>query len=153
MTRVRVADLPDMGKIVELGIELHDQSIYADVKPDNLKIRKLVGDMILSKNGEVFVIVDDNDEPQGFLLGMVTEFFFSKERYATDVSFYIRKGHRNHARSIIQAFIDWASKKAKVVEVKLAISSGMDTENRTGTLYELMGFKNIGGMYIMRINQ
>ena len=153
MSGIRLGDLPDMSAIVELGLELQEQSIYAGIKPDQLKFRKLVGQMMLSKTGRVWVIVDDNDDPQGFLLGMVTEFFFSKEMYATDVAFYVREGYRNYAMNIVKAFISWAKSKPKVKQIKMAISSGMDTDGRTGMMYELLGFENLGGIYIMRVNQ
>ncbi len=151
MSGIRLGDLPDMGKIVDLGLELLEQSVYKDIKPDVLKFRKLVGDMMLSKSGRVFVIVDDNDEPQGFLLGMVSELFFSRDRYGTDVAVYVRDGFKNHAPEMFQQFIDWAKSKPRVKEIKLGISSGMDGKDRTGKFYESMGFDNIGGLYLMRV--
>lgn len=151
MSGIRLGDLPDMGKIVDLGLELLEQSAYTGIKPDALKFRKLVGSMMLSKNGRVWVIVDDNDEPQGFLLGMVTELFFSRDKYATDIAVYVREKYRGYAPDMFQQFITWAKSKPRVKEIKLGISSGMDSTERTGKFYESMGFNDAGGLYTMRV--
>jgi len=150
MSGIRLGDLPDMGKLVDLAMELLEQSIYSDIKPDKLKFRKLVGNMMLSKNGRVWVIVDDDDEPQGFLLGMVTELFFSRDKYATDIAVYVRKSYRSYVPEMFQQFITWAWSKPRVKEIKLGISSGMDEGGRTGKFYESLGFIDAGGLYIMR---
>lgn len=143
-----------MGKIVDLALELFEKSAetYDNIKPEKLKFRKLVGNMMLSKNGRVWVVVDDNDELQGYFLGMVTEFFFSNDKYATDVSIYVRDKYLNHAPKMINRFIKWAESKPKVRQVKLGVSSGMATSERTGKFYESMGFDNVGGLYIKRVD-
>ena len=147
MSGIRLGDLPDMTKIVELGMELLENSDYHGIKPDKLKFRKLVGSMMVSKRGRVWVVVDDDDKPQGFLLGMVDELFFSRSMYATDIAVYIREGYRQHAFKLYKNFIDWALLKPKVVDVSLAKSSGIIGLEEWEKLMEYLGLHKVGSLY------
>lgn len=151
MSRVRLADIPDMKHIVELGYELLGKSFYNGIKPDEPTFKMTVASMMGSKRGVVYVAVDDDDVPQGFFLGMVDDLFFSKERYATDVAVYVRDEYRHLAPRMYRSFIAWAKNKPRVREITLGISSGIGDAERTGKMYSKLGLSRIGGLYMMRI--
>ena len=83
MSGVRMADMPDVKAILKMAHELLSDSAYKGIKMDERKFKLCCAGLIATKNGQVFVIVDDNDEPQGFLMGVIDELFFrsSKIRY------------------------------------------------------------------------
>ena len=151
MAHVRLADIPDIDAIVELGRELLSKSVYQGIKPDEQKFKVTVAGLIGHKRGVVYVIVDDDNKPQGFFLGMVEELFFSSKQYATDLAVYVRDGYRNLAPRMYNKFIAWAKNKPKVVEITLGVSSGIGDTERVGDLYEKLGLSRVGGLYLMRV--
>ena len=153
MSKVRIADIPDMKSIVELGYELLEKSTSNGIKVDESKFKMLVAGMIGSKKGIVYVVVDDNDVPQGFLLGMIDELFYSPQRFATDLATYVREEYRHLAPRMYKKFIAWAKSKPKVVEITLGISSGIGDTERVGKLYEKLGFSRMGGLYMTQVKK
>ena len=151
MNAIRTADIPDMDAICELASEMHEQSIYSDIKPDETKFRLFVAGIMGSKGGIVLLIVDEDDKPQGFLLGVLEELFFSRQRMATDLAVYVREGYRNLAPRLFKTFITWAESKSRVVQVTLGISSGIGDPERTGKMYEKLGFTQIGSINVKKV--
>lgn len=151
MNTVRLADIPDIKHIHDIALELQGESVYRDVKADPVKFKIWVAGLIGSKHGRVLVVVDKDDIPQGFLLGIIDEFFFSKERHATDMATYIRKGYRRHAYRLYKTFIDWAKTKPKVFEIAFSQSSGIGDYDRWCMLMERLGLIRVGSNYTMRV--
>lgn len=150
MSGIRLGDIPDMDAITELGEELLSQSVYADCAMDRQKFRTLVAGMMGSKHTVVLLVVDDNDKPQGFLLGLIDDLFWSRKRYATDLAFYIRKGYRHLAPRVIKRFMAWAKKKPRVAHISMGIASGMGDLDRVGKMYESLNMSRVGGIYYKR---
>jgi len=140
-----------MDAICELANELLKQSIYSDIKPDETKFRLFVAGIMGSKGGIVLLIVDENDKPQGFLLGVLEELFFSRQRMATDLAAYVREGYRNLAPRLFKTFITWAESKARVAQITLGISSGIGDPERTCKMYEKLGFAQVGSINVKRV--
>lgn len=147
MTRIRIADIPDIDELCKLGRELLAQSVYAGIKEDESKFRLFVAGMMGSKTSIVLVVVDEDDKPQGLLLGIIQDLWFSKQRMATDIMFYIREGYRNQAPKIIKRFLAWAESKPRMAQVTLGVSSGIGYPDRIGKMYEHLGMVSVGGIY------
>ena len=151
MSGIRVGDIPDMAAIVAMGHELLAQSVYSDVKPDEQAFRMLVAGIMGSNKGTVLLIVDDDDKPQGFLIGIVEELFFSRVRYGTDIALFVREGYRNLAPRLIKKFIAWAKSKPRVKHITLGLSSGIGDPDRVGRMYENLGLSRVGGIYFQKV--
>ena len=151
MSAIRTADIPDMDAICELASELLEQSIYSDIKPDETKFRLFVAGIMGSKGGIVLLIVDDENKPQGFLLGVLEELFFSRQRMATDLAIHVRKGYRNLVPRLIKTFVEWAESKSRVVRVTLGISSGIGDPERISKMYGKLGFMQIGSINVKKV--
>ena len=151
MSGIRLADIPDIDEICKLGSELLEQSVYADIKPDESKYRMFVAGLMGHKQGSVFLIVDDDDKPQGFLFGLIDDLFFSQSRCATDVAFFVRDGYRHLVPALLKRFMTWAKAKPKVVYIALGISSGTGDPERIGKVYESFGLSKVGGIYFMGV--
>ncbi len=143
--------MPDVKAILKMAHELLSDSAYKGIKMDERKFKLCCAGLIATKNGQVFVIVDDNDEPQGFLMGVIDELFFSRARYATDLAVYTRKSYRHLAPKMFKEFITWAKSKPRVAEISLGISSGIGDIDRVGKMYESLGCRRVGGIYMMRV--
>ncbi len=152
MSGIRLGDIPDIDAIVELSHEIKEQSVYAGIKIDNAKYRLLIARMMSDKTSRVIVVVDDDDRPQGFMLGLVEDLFFSRARYATDLVVYVRKGFRNLAPIMFRSFMQWAKTKPRVVLIMFGISSGVGDPQRTGELYQSLGLSLCGGIYSKEVS-
>lgn len=153
MRGIRLGDIPDIKYIYELGLELISDGAYKGIKHDEQKFKIAVASLISSKLGRVYVVVDDDDIPQGFFLGIADDLFFSRQRYATDMAVYIRDGYRNYAYRLYKLFIEWAKTKPRMFEITFAQSSGIGDHRRWCKLMEKLGLERIGSIYQMRIDQ
>ena len=153
MSGIRLGDVPDISAIWDLAIELRDQSTYTGIKADKEKFTRMVAGMMGDKTSSVIVIVDDDNKPQGFILGLVEELFSSRSRYGTDLAVYVREGYRRYAPRMFKEFIDWAESKPRVVRVILGLSSGIGTEERTGKMYNQLGLSSVGGLYMKEVSK
>ena len=153
MSGIRLGDIPDMKAIVKMAYELQAESVYYDIKSDEQIFKTLVAGMMGSKLARVFVVIDDDDEPQGFLLGLVDNFFFSRERYASDLMVFVREGYRHLAPKLFKEFMTWAESKPRVRHITLGLSSGTGDPDRVGRMYENLGLSKVGGIYTKRIEQ
>ncbi len=151
MSGIRPGDIPDMDAICELGSELLEDSLYGGIKPDETKFRLFVAGLMGHNKGSVLLVVDDDDKPQGFLLGMVDTLFFSQKCYATDMAVYVREEYRHLAPGLFKRFIAWAESKPKVAQIILGQSSGIGDPDRVGRMYEHLGLSHVGGIYMKRV--
>jgi len=153
MSGIRLADIPDIKHIYALGLELLEQSEYNGIKHDEKKFKMLVAGLIGEKLGHVLVVVDDDDIPQGFLIGIVEDYFFSRFRYGSDIATYVRKSFSRFSYRLYKKFIDWAKTKPRVMDITFAQSSGMGDHSRWCKLMEKLGLHRSGSFYTMRIEQ
>ena len=151
MSGIRMAGIEDIKAIHVLGIELLESSDYNGIKGDDKKFKLLIANLITHKHGQVYVVADESNEPQGFFIGMIDEYFFSQYRFATDIAVYVREGYRQHAAALYNKFIKWAKTKPKVVRISFAQSSGMGEHARWCRLMEHLGLTCVGSMYTMRV--
>lgn len=149
---VRKGDVRDIPQILVLAKELLEQSpVYAGIEMNDNKFKRTTAMAVSSKRGVVFVIVDDDDIPQGFIMGFATDLFFSDSRYVTDCAVYARKSARSQAGWMVRRFIRWAKTVHGVKIIPMAISSGMGDMDRIGALYERLGLVKTGGLYVGRV--
>jgi hypothetical protein len=153
MVTVREALVPELPAIHELAKELLEKSAYNGIVMDDQKFKRTAAFCLGSALGMALVVVDGEGVPQGFLLGMVDELFFSRSRYASDLCMYVRPPFRSAAPKMIRMFVDWAKTIPGVVQISLGISSGIGNAARTGRMYEHIGFNHVGGIYHMRTDQ
>ena len=88
---------------------------------------------------------------QGGMLGFIAEYYFSRERFATDLYLYVdpecRKGLMSGviARRLFERYRDWASERA-VREIRVCVSTGIGVEGSHRS-FTSMGMTHIGGHY------
>lgn len=146
---IRPAKVDDISSIIELGAKLLDES---PVLPphDPLKARKALAFFISGARASVFV-ADHDGEIVGFIVGVLDEYWWSDAQYASDAAFFVEPNHRGYAVGLVKNLVAWAQKFKKVKQVSLGVSSGLETYERTGKLYERLGFKPVGGIHTKSI--
>lgn len=151
MFHVRAGQVEDIQEIHRLAKELLEASVYNGIPMDDAKFKQTVAMLMGSALGAVFVVSDDNNKPVGFIMGMADTLFFSKKRYATDLCMYVRPKASAYGAFLVRRFIRWAERIPAIAEITLGISSGMSNSERLGRMYERMGLRRVGGMYVLRV--
>lgn len=142
---IRQATVDDITDIIKLGQDAIAESKYLP-DYDPLKARKTLAFFISAAKCTVFVAVK-KQRVVGFIIGLVDEYWWGKAQYASDAGFYVDPEYRGFAPQLIKALQRWAFKFPKVRDLTLGISTGVETVERTGQMYEALGFTKVGGMY------
>lgn len=152
MLKVREGRIQDLAQIVVLAKELLEQSpAYAGLNMNEIKFKRTVSMLMASKLGAVFVITDADDVAQGFIMGVADDLFFTDGRYVTDMAVYARESARAFGGFMVKRFIKWAKSQSAVKIIPMGISSGMGDVDRVGKMYEALGMRRVGGLYITRV--
>lgn len=145
---IREATTDDIGAIIDLGGELEEQSsTIANIDP--LKARKNLAFFMNSKRCLVLV-AEHNEEVVGFIVGGIEELWYSQAQSVTDVAFYVRPRYRVYGPGLVKRLRAWGKQFPKVQDITLGISSGLESVQRTGQLYERLGLKPAGGIFIQK---
>lgn len=132
----------DRSAVLRLAHALHKESPrYRDIAFSEGKAIAVIVQMIHHGGG---FVAEQQGEIVGMIGGMLTEYYFSMERFAADFALYITPEHRKSflASRLVRAFERWAfSLGAR--EVTLGISTEIHPE-RTVRVYERLGYKLSG---------
>jgi len=139
----RKAEYEDAGNVASFLARMQPQTRYKEPPVNEASVKGLVLGSIAAKRAVCYV-TEDKGEICGVLVGLVMPYVWNEAFfYATDYLFVAEKG----GNLILQKFIRWC-KKPRVLEIKLGESAGSTI---AGPLYEAVGFKQVGGIYEMRL--
>lgn len=134
----RTATLDDIDTILSLGEKMFAESRYRDFALDKSK---------LWESAEIII-------PQGLsfigdgvmFIGVISEYFFSYDRYCTNLVMYVEPGKRTF-RTIRQVIREY-QRRAEALGLK-RIYLGMDSEEhvKLDKLFKYLGFSVTGGTY------
>jgi GNAT superfamily N-acetyltransferase len=143
MTAARFASVDDVPRILEILAKMHAESRYAEWPIDPDKLQQLVHGLIDHEDGACLV-AQDSGEIIGVMLGLVTEFFFSRERMATELLLYVVPGKRGSwaAVRLAHRFIEWAG-ATDAVEIQAGVSAGIANKDAE-RFYSSLGFASLG---------
>ena len=141
----RLATVNDITAIIELGRRIASFS-FSKAQVHDLTARKHLAQAI-NDHTQIVLVAEHKGQVVGFLVGAVIPYWFSKDKFATDLAFYCHEQHGNYAPFLAKKFISWATKQPKVIDVTMAVSTGIKHQGRIGKLYEKVGMTNVGGVY------
>jgi GNAT superfamily N-acetyltransferase len=137
------ADIPDL---VELGRHMHAESPeYRGIRYDVDRVAATL-QRLLDGGGIIFVHEADG-EIRGGIAGLLGEFWFSSERYASDLALFLHPEHRHGliAVKLTLAFHAWAGRLG-ARRVVMGVTTGVNTE-KTGQLYRSLGMVDSGNLF------
>jgi len=141
---IRRATHDDWLRFERLGLKLHGMSVFKDIPVDKNVLFKQY--MTAMQHAQMRMwVAEKGEELTGFLLGCAQEFWWCRDRYATDLAFYCEDPR--DARPLLRAFEAWAWQVPRVKNVTLGVSSGMNMD-RIGKLYGHLGYAQVGGLYV-----
>lgn len=150
--KVRHATYQDIPRIIALCREAHEVSQYASELPvDPVKMQKVLSRMIAPSNANtaVFILVDSGHAVHGILIAIADLYWWNSWKYATDVMTYSRRSGRGHGIKLYRAFIAWARRMPKVIEIVTTVSSDIVPIRFVDALLEHLGFQRNGHTWSM----
>ena len=93
-----------------------------------------------------------NNQIIGVFIGFITEYYFGKDLYASDLTYYVDRTKRGSVAAVklFREFETWAIKKG-AKRINPATSTGINPE-RTKKFYERMGYTVTGHTYNKEVN-
>lgn len=143
---IREATINDITAIIELGQDVIKRSPILQSPIEPLKARRFIRQMIASK-AHLSLVAEVDNKVVGCLLGLCDEYFYSKDKYATDLAFYVDVQHGNQAPWLLKRFIKWAKTQPRVVHIAMGISTGLDAKGDASRMYQKLGFEVVGNMF------
>ena len=146
---IRPATMHDIPALLELGRAMHAESpVFRWFAWSNAKVGELIEWLIASDDGLALVYDDGGAIVAGFL-GVITEQFFSHDRFAQDYALFVAPTARgtNIGRKLVLQYRAWAA--AAGVPATIGVSTGVEVE-ATGMMLESCGFDRYGALYEAR---
>lgn len=142
---IRQARYEDFMAWRRLAEKAHSLSPFVVVPIDVEIGAKVFRQCMSSRLGCVFMS-EHGGRITGTITGVAQEWWWCRKRVASDLVWYAERPGDGIA--LLRRFIQWAWSVPGVVQVMCSQSSGIEIE-RTGRVYERVGMRLIGGMYLI----
>ncbi len=148
---MREATVSDIPKLINLGEQMHLESTYAKHPFDPEKCRVLAETLIQSSSGFIW-LEEKEGEIIAWMAGGISEQWFSHQLVAFEYGLFVAQSQRGGttAMRLLRKFKQWAVKNGAHL-INLGITTGVH-EDKTGGMYERMGFVKTGSLYVMEVN-
>lgn len=127
MLTVRPPVQQDIPSIVSMAKSFQENSLFKNCGFDESKVKNIILRCMEPTSPYFMVVGLQGDKVMGAFCGSVTEYFFSKERIATDLAIYVNPEDRRFSykflNKAVQDFENWA-KEWGAKEVCIAPASG-----------------------------
>ena len=148
MTTVHEATKADIPYMVAAGQRLFYEARSLKFEFDPEKARKIGNDLIGTEYCVAFKMLNDNNEPIGFIMGIVYPALWGEHKQVVDVAVFIEKPYRNSGAGLmlIQAYVD-ECKRRGIEDIVIGISACINNESAKHVM-EKIGFQSVG--YLMQ---
>ena len=127
---IRRGQLQDVAAIEALLLRAKRFSEYCTVKVEWERARKAIRQCISSPQGFA-AVAEHEGRITGCLLGIATHYWFSAERFASDLGFYSQR--RGDGLAMLEMFKSWADSKHATLQM------GQSTTKRAAGIKRLYG--------------
>lgn len=147
---IRPAKHEDVTEMVQLGLQMHQESNFAPVPYDVSRTEAFVHALVDDNDGFVFVSERDG-ALNGFMLGMAYPAWWGNgtDKIAVDLVLYVEPGSRHSTAALFMAaaFTRWAKHK-DVRQIRVGTAAGKAGQS-ANAIYEYLGFKPTGKCFLM----
>lgn len=146
MRRATQADVPLM---LELGKAMHEESRFRAFKFNDEKVTRFFSAAV--RVPELIVLVD-GDPVHAMLVAYVQQFWWGDDLESDDLLLYVAPEKRGKS-SAIRLVNEYKriAKRMGVADPRLSTGTGVETQ-RTGKLFERLGFEGTGLMYSLKVH-
>lgn len=135
---------------VALGALMHSESEFRRIPYSPMRAAEIARRCVV--DDDWFGVFERTSSGRvGMFIGSLQRFYFSEERGAFDLLWYVRPEARGGTAGVrlLDAFVGWSKDKG-VREVRLGVSTGVDVE-KTDRVLRRLGFSHVGGSYCLRM--
>ena len=151
--KVRAIQPEDAVQCMELGEMFQKESpFHSRYKFNRDKTFEFMMDLALRDGACAYVCENGSGEVVGFVGGEMHSMYYTEDRYASEVVFYVSPKHRGGRAAILllKEFEKWA-KKHDAKDMEFGVVTGIDVE-RTDRFFKHYGFKYLGANFYKEIN-
>lgn len=147
VVEVRRATAADLPAFIEMGRALHDESPrYAGMHYDEDKVREtaaMLEGTLLAETGCMF-LATLGGRPIGMTVGIISERFFSRDRFVSDLTMYIRPEHRGgRAFLLLMRALETWTRAQGIDDIAMGVSTEIHAESTVHT-YRRLGYTLTG---------
>jgi len=141
----------DIERLIELGAEMHRESVYAFLPYDREKVRALIVQYVEDRTTRCGLVAEADGALVGMIGGAAIDYYFCDETLVADEVLFVTRDRRGGfaAVRLIRGLQDWAARRG-AREVCLSVSTNVHRET-TERLYERLGFTLVGGVFKKRL--
>lgn len=138
---LKVADLSDLSDIKRMALLFKANSPYADQVCDESKVEEtLIGLIQGDKTSSLILVAIEDGKTVGMLACLAAEFIFSREKYATELLWWVDPEHRRGpGKELQEAFTFWAN-KVGCKYINMSLLENKDT-SKMKRIYKKLGYK------------
>ena len=146
---VRQAVLEDIPAFVELGREMHAESIFNRYNFDATKLAAYLQQLIESDWGIVLTLIAEESIAGGFA-GVIVPHWFGHDAWASDIALFVSAAHRDSRAGLLllNHYVETARQKG-ADQIVMANSTGYESD-RVAKLFGSVGFEKVG--YVMSMH-
>lgn len=149
--QVRSLTPDDVEGLITIGHDLHQEGLFKTIRYSEDKLRSLASAVFENPETYRVLIAERDNQAVGFMVGYVSEYWFSDETFAADLILYVTPQHRGGSAALrmLLAFEKWATAQG-VSEIRLGISTGIDP-TKTESFYRKLGYSTVGPILVKEI--
>lgn len=147
--RIRTLNELDINRLVEIGYACHQASAYGDFNFNPDKVIWYLKQSLTREDLITLVMVDDNEEPIGGILGCIAPHWFGNDVMAYDYVCILSDEHRkgSHGYQIYKAFIEEAKRRGATQVLLGTVSPTEEERDRMPILFKRLRMKHVGYVY------
>jgi len=139
---IRKATLADVLPIEDFCLRMKRRTEVVTIKVEFERARKAIRNCISSPQG--FAMVSEHGgNITGVLLGVTSNWWFSSDRYASDIAFFSQR--KGDGARLMDAFRQWADDKNAQLVMGMSSGQHMSTAKK---FYELQGLVCVGHIFM-----
>lgn len=140
----RFKDMADVAHMIELGAEMHAESMYASRPYLPAKLAAYGKQFLMEPKAGVGILAEEDGKCHGIMAGWALRNFYNDDICARDMILYVRKSKRGGTTGMrmVREFERWA-KEVGAKEITIGISAAIDNDKAT-RFYQALGYSPRG---------
>lgn len=145
---IREGTFEDIPAVIKIIRDAHPNSDYKFTPFDEDETKRNLRLLINSKTDQLWVAVKDG-AVVGACGGVTAKVFLSRAYIATTLFTIVADDGRGEGLGLYRAYIEWATKQPRVMEVTVAYTSGMGDQDRVEALFKALDFERTGSTWTL----
>lgn len=121
---------------------------------DSLLMAAVAGQKQNGPQGTFCKLAEERGQPVGFMVGSFDRVYHIADQLtANDIYLFVRQGQPpKHSFRLVGAYIEWAERNPKCIEIMLSWSDALPGAERIADLFGRKGFGRVGEMWERRVD-